>query len=91
MYPPRAQEQISTTISHNKALIRTVDGAAPTLDQGESDERLAPAPKAKRDKKSAALMKAPEIIAAQDTPEEDDSVLHCKWGLRCFNDELAMD
>ena len=50
-----------------------VDAEAAAVDHGETDDKPTPAPNASRMRESAAAAKAPPVIAAQDTPDENAS------------------
>jgi hypothetical protein len=61
--------------SHNNAPTPTAEEDSPEFDQGESDERPIPAPRAVKLSNSAAAANAPPETAAHETPETDDSSL----------------
>jgi hypothetical protein len=55
------------------AAFPTPDEDKPVLDQGETEDRLIPAPNASKIIDKAAVENAPAVTAAQETPDEFSS------------------
>jgi hypothetical protein len=66
---------ICIRMSHINAALPTVEADAPTLDQGETEEKPNPAPNASKIRDRAAVTKPPPITAAHETPDEFASLL----------------
>jgi hypothetical protein len=61
------------TINHTAVIIVNVAAEVPALDQGDTDARPRPDPRARRISVKAAAAKAPPMMAGQATPEDEAS------------------